>query len=81
MIKVDDRSLTMEGSPEILLLETTRIIKTLKHELEKQGVPEEKVVRLLHDAFMFAVVDPEHMVKLMLTYDPGEVIRWDEILN
>ena len=81
MIKVDDRSLTMEGRPEILLLETTRIIKTLKSELEKQGIPEERIESMLYDAYMFAVAKPEHLLKLMLTHNLGEDIKWDEILR
>ena len=77
----EDEKLTMQGDPASLLTELTIIIIALKHELEKKGIPEKKTKGMLLDAFMFAVVEPEHIVKLMMTHTPGEDIEWEEILN
>lgn len=81
MIKSEGKSLTMQGDPALLLVEVTRIIRALKLELEKQGVPEEEAEKMLLDAYMFAVIKLEDIAKLILTHDLREDIKWDEILN
>lgn len=81
MIKLEDGNLTLKGEPESLLSEVTLIIRALKHELEKKGMPEEKAEKILLDAYMFAIAKPEDLLKLMMTHNPGEDIEWDEILN
>lgn len=81
MIKVENGNVTIQGGATSLLIELTLIIKVLKLQFEEMGMPEEKAERMLSDAFMFAVVKPEQMAKLMLTHTPGEDIKWEEILN
>lgn len=81
MIKVEYGNITMQGRPVSLLVELTLIIKTLKLQFEEKGVPKEEAERMLSDAYMFAVVKPEIILEVMRTYAPGEVIKWEEILN
>lgn len=81
MINFEDGNLTLKGDPASLLTEVTLIIKALKHEMEKQGMPEEEAFNILRDAYMLGVAKPEHLLEIMRTHIPGEVIKWDEILN
>lgn len=81
MIKIENGGITLQGKASILLLEMTLIVKTLKLQLAEKGVPEEVADRLLSDAYMFAILKPEDFLKLMMTHNPGEDIKWEEILN